>query len=75
MDLTALKLNKYQTKYTNEMLQKLPDMVIQWLEDAISNHVFIQRLISKDRPLVKDCDPLWRVVLAIVLVVIKQIPP
>ena len=56
MDLTALKLNKYQTKYTNEMLQKLPDMVIQWLEDAISNHVFIQRLISKDRPLVKDCE-------------------
>jgi hypothetical protein len=56
MDLTALQLNKYQTKYTNELLQKLPDIVVQWLDDAITNHVFIQRLISKDRPLAKDCE-------------------
>lgn len=56
MDLTALKLNKYQTKYTNELLQKLPNLVVQWIDDAISNHVFIQRLISKDRPYAKDCE-------------------
>lgn len=56
MDLTALKLNKYQTPYTNEVLRTLPDIVIQWLEEAISNHLFIQRLISKDRPYAKDCE-------------------
>ena len=56
MDLTALQLNKYQTKYTAELLQTLPDIVVQWLDEAISNHVFIQRLISKDRPYAKDCE-------------------
>lgn len=56
MDLTALKLNKYQTPYTNELLRTLPDIVVQWLEEAISNHLFIQRLISKDRPYAKDCE-------------------
>ena len=56
MDLTSLKLNKYQTPYTNELLQKLPDTVVQWLDDAISSHEFIQRLISKDRPYAKDCE-------------------
>ena len=56
MDLTALKLNKFQTKLTNEILQKQPDIVVEWLDDAISNHEFIRRLISQDRPYPKDCE-------------------
>ena len=56
MDLTALKLNKFQTKLTNEILQTQPDIVVEWLDDAISNHEFIRRLISQDRPYPKDCE-------------------
>lgn len=56
MDLTALKLNKYQTKLTNELLSQQPEIVVEWIDDAITNHEFIRRLIRKDRPYAKDCE-------------------
>lgn len=56
MDLTSLKLNKYQTPLTNDVLSMLPDEVVEWLEDAIANIPFVRYLISQDRPYAKDCE-------------------
>lgn len=55
-DLTSLKLNKYQTPLTRELLQQQPEMVVNWLEDAIFKHEFIRNLISADRPYAKDAE-------------------
>lgn len=55
-DLTSLNLNKYQTPLTRELLQSQPEIVVNWLEDAIFNHEFIRNLISADRPYAKDAE-------------------
>lgn len=49
-----IKLNKYQTPLTSELITSLPEEVRNTLLDDISNIEFIKRLISPNRPYAKD---------------------
>lgn len=49
-----IKMNKYQTPLTEELLNSLPDEVVEQLFDCINNIPFIKNLISPDRPYYKD---------------------
>lgn len=51
---SLIKMNKYQTPITQELLDSLPSEVAEQLLDAIKNIEFIKRLISPDRPYYKD---------------------
>ena len=50
-----LKMNKYQTPLTDELIHQYPEEVIEQLYDFINNVEFIKWLISPDRPYAKDC--------------------
>lgn len=50
-----LKMNKYQTPLTDELINQYPEEVIEQLYDFINNVEFIKWLISPDRPYAKDC--------------------
>lgn len=47
--------NKYQTPITDELLDSLNPEVREQFMDYITNVLFIKRLISPDRRLIKDC--------------------
>lgn len=49
-----IKMNKYQTPITNELLESLPQEVQDQLFDIINNVEFVRRLISPNRPYAKD---------------------
>ena len=49
-----IKMNKYQTPLTEELLSSLPEEVVEQLYDCINNIPFIKNLISPDRPYYKD---------------------
>ena len=49
-----IKMNKYQTPLTEELLNSLPDEVVEQLFDCINNIPFIKNLISPNRPYYKD---------------------
>lgn len=50
----GIKVNKYQTELTDDLLMSLSDEVRGDLLDYINNIEFIQRLISPDREYAKD---------------------
>jgi hypothetical protein len=47
--------NKYQTPITSELLDSLNTEVREQFMDYVTNVLFIKRLISPDRKLIKDC--------------------
>ena len=49
-----IETNKYQTPITEELLQSLPEEVVEQLYDCINNIPFIKNLISPNRPYCKD---------------------
>ena len=49
-----MKMNKYQTELTEELLSSLPDEVKDQLLDIINNVEFVRRLISPSREYAKD---------------------
>lgn len=49
-----MKMNKYQTELTEELLSSLPDEVKDQLLDIINNVEFVRRLVSPSREYVKD---------------------
>lgn len=49
-----MEFNKYQTELTDELLKSLPKEVQEDLLDALNNIIYIQRLVSPDRPYAKD---------------------
>jgi hypothetical protein len=52
--LKNLKMNKYQTPLTEELLRSLPEEVVEHLYDDIMNVPFIRNLIAEDRPKCED---------------------
>ncbi|MBV1929636.1 MAG: hypothetical protein KUG81_09020 [Gammaproteobacteria bacterium] len=50
-----LKLNKYQTPFSDEIKAKLPKEVADNVLEYIAQVPLIERLISADRRLIKDC--------------------
>ena len=52
--MVEIKMNKYQTPLTEELLSSLPTEVVEQLYDYINNVQFIKNLISPDRPYYKD---------------------
>lgn len=49
-----MKMNKYQTELTEELLGSLPDEVKDQLLDIINNVEFVRRLVSPSREYAKD---------------------
>lgn len=49
-----MKMNKYQTELTEELLVSLPDEVKDQLLDIINNVEFVRRLVSPSREYAKD---------------------
>ena len=49
-----IKMNKYQTPLTEELLSSLPDEIVEQLYDYINNIPFIRNLISPDRKYARD---------------------
>lgn len=49
-----MKMNKYQTELTEELLSSLPDEVKDQLLDIINNVEFVRRLVSPSREYAKD---------------------
>lgn len=49
-----MKMNKYQTEMTEELLSSLPDEVKDQLLDIINNVEFVRRLVSPSREYAKD---------------------
>ena len=49
-----MKMNKYQTEMTEELLGSLPDEVKDQLLDIINNVEFVRRLVSPSREYAKD---------------------
>lgn len=49
-----MKMNKYQTELTEELLNSLPDEVKDQLLDIINNVEFVRRLVSPSREYAKD---------------------
>lgn len=52
--LLNLKMNKYQTPFTPELLEKLPNEVVEEVSSFITSIPFIQNLISPTREYAKD---------------------
>lgn len=52
--MREIKMNKYQTPLTEELLSSLPEEVVEQLYDCIDNIQFIKNLISPNRPYYKD---------------------
>ena len=52
--MEEIKMNKYQTPLTKELLDSLPTEVVEQLFDCINNIPFIKNLISPNRPYYKD---------------------
>lgn len=52
--MEEIKMNKYQTPLTEELLNSLPTEVVEQLFDCINNIPFIKNLISPNRPYYKD---------------------
>lgn len=52
--MELIKVNKYQTPVTEELIDSLPQEVADQLFDIINNVPFIRNLISPDRPYAKD---------------------
>ena len=49
-----IRMNKYQTPLTEELLSSLPDEIVEQLYDYINNVPFIRNLISPDRKYARD---------------------
>ena len=49
-----IRMNKYQTSLTKELLSSLPDEIVEQLYDYINNIPFIRNLISPDRKYARD---------------------
>ena len=49
-----VQMNKYQTPLTGELLQTLPEEVIEQLYDCLNNIPFIKNLVSPNRKYAKD---------------------
>ena len=49
-----IRMNKYQTPLTKELLSSLPDEIVEQLYDYINNIPFIRNLISPDRKYARD---------------------
>lgn len=49
-----IRMNKYQTPLTEELLSSLPDEIVEQLYDYINNIPFIRNLISPDRKYARD---------------------
>ena len=49
-----IQMNKYQTPLTGELLQTLPEEVIEQLYDCLNNIPFIKNLVSPNRKYAKD---------------------
>ena len=49
-----IQMNKYQTPLTGELLQTLPEEVIEQLYDCLNNIPFIKNLVSTNRKYAKD---------------------
>lgn len=54
MEFQRIKLNKYQTELTEELVNSLPQEVQDQLFDIINNVEFVKRLISPTREYAKD---------------------
>lgn len=52
--MELIKVNKYQTPVTDELLNSLPQEVAEQLMDVLNNVEFVKRLIAPDRPYYKD---------------------
>ena len=52
--MTEIRMNKYQTPLTEELLNSLPEEVVEQLYECITTIPFIKNLISPDRPYYKD---------------------
>lgn len=52
--MELIKVNKYQTPVTDELLKSLPQEVAEQLMDILNNVEFVKRLISPNRPYYKD---------------------
>ena len=53
-NLQKQQFNKYQTELTDELLESLPQEVVDQLFDIINNVEFVRRLISPTRGYAKD---------------------
>ena len=49
-----IRMNKYQTPLTKELLSSLPDEIVEQLYDCINNIPFIRNLVSPDRKYARD---------------------
>lgn len=54
MEFQRIKMNKYQTELTEELVNRLPQEVQDQLFDIINNVEFVKRLISPTREYAKD---------------------
>ena len=54
MESMDIRMNKYQTPLTKELLSSLPDEIVEQLYDYINNIPFIRNLISPDRKYARD---------------------
>lgn len=54
MEFQRIKMNKYQTELTDELVNSLPQEVQDQLFDIINNVEFVKRLISPTREYAKD---------------------
>ena len=54
MESMDIRMNKYQTPLTEELLSSLPDEIVEQLYDYINNIPFIRNLISPDRKYARD---------------------
>lgn len=54
MEFQRIKMNKYQTELTEELINSLPQEVQDQLFDIINNVEFVKRLISPTREYAKD---------------------
>lgn len=54
MENMDIRMNKYQTPLTEELLSSLPDEIVEQLYDCINNIPFIRNLISPDRKYARD---------------------
>lgn len=54
MESMDIRMNKYQTPLTKELLSSLPDEIVEQLYDCINNIPFIRNLVSPDRKYARD---------------------
>lgn len=54
MESMDIRMNKYQTPLTEELLSSLPDEIVEQLYDCINNIPFIRNLVSPDRKYARD---------------------